>query len=105
MTVDKLSKRKKKALAFRGKKVSKEEDEEANAVPVEDIPQETSWLGNDIFKSTTEKSKKRKRTDEEPAKITTPSKKTKPPSNSKSTSSQEPPAKKATSKPPAAKRY
>src|SRR5271170_6868174 len=68
MTGDKLSKRKKKALAFRGKKVSKEEDEEANAVPVEDTPQERSWLGKDIIKSTTEKSKKRKRTDDEPAK-------------------------------------
>src|SRR5271154_3000429 len=101
MAGDKLSKRKKKALAFRGKKVSKEDDdEEANAVPVEDTPQETSWLGNDIVKSTTEKSKKRKRTDNEPAKNTTPSKKTKPPSKSKSTSSKEPQAKK-----PAAKRY
>src|SRR5271156_5521847 len=93
MAGDKLSKRKKKALAFRGKKAHKEEDEEANAVPVEDTtPQEPSWLGNDIIKSTSEKSKKRKRPDSEPTTHTTPSKKPKSPSTSKSPSSQDPPA-------------
>jgi len=92
MAGDKLSKRKKKALAFRGKKAHKEEDEEANAVPAEDTPQEPSWLGNDIIKSTTEKPTKRKRTDSEPAKQTTPSKKPKTTPNRTSNPSVKPPA-------------
>jgi len=102
-TGEKLSKRKKKALAFRGKKLPNTQDDESKAIPVEDpTPEEPSWLGNDIVKSTSPKSKKRKRADE-PSKPTTSSKKAK--QSSKSTSAQVTPEKTSKTKSPAQKRY
>jgi nucleolar protein 6 len=65
--VEKLSKRKKKALAFRGKKGSSKdepENEERKAIPTEEVEttEKSSWLGNDVVKG---KSTKRKRTEDE----------------------------------------
>jgi nucleolar protein 6 len=65
----KLSKRKLKALAFRGKTKSKptdDDNEELKAVPIEqpeDSPLSTSWLGKDAVKGPANK-RKRKREDE-----------------------------------------
>jgi nucleolar protein 6 len=69
----KLSKRKQKALAFRGNKKSKVKDEgideEAKAIP-QGFPDEStetnSWLGNDNAKSSSKNARKRKRQAEEP---------------------------------------
>jgi nucleolar protein 6 len=72
MMIEKLSKRKKKALAFRGKKgkeaTNLDDDEESKAIPIEQQqePIETtssSWLGNDSNKGPS--STKRKRNDSE----------------------------------------
>jgi nucleolar protein 6 len=104
----KLSKRKQKALAFRGKKSkpdSADKDSESaqleKAIPLEDgeeqepksLEQQTSsWLGKDIVKGTSTKSK-RKRREDSPKDIETASKKSKTtPSSTKQ-------------KPPAAKRF
>lgn len=65
--VEKISKRKKKALAFRGKKTKAEDKEsgvgELPTASVEDREgAESSWLGNDVVKR---KSTKRKRDDDD----------------------------------------
>src|SRR5436190_21585239 len=70
--VEKLSKRKKKALAFRGKKdkeaTNADDDEESKAIPIEKEQEpiastSSSWLGNDSNKGPS--STKRKRNDSE----------------------------------------
>src|SRR5437667_9067071 len=91
--VEKLSKRKKKALAFRGKKARKEEFDETRCIPSEEAnpTESSSWLGNDIIKGP---SKKRKQTDQENDTPSThkPKHKSKPPSKSTSTSTTTSPA-------------
>ena len=111
----KLSKRKQKALAFRGKKVdakdreADEAAEEAKALPIDDNTQDvltTSWLGKD---ASSKKSKKRKRNDDEMAKTEKP----KPTTDSskenlkktKTTEDRPPPKRPKQSKEPGAKRY
>jgi nucleolar protein 6 len=111
---DKLSKRKKKALAFRGKKgrKPKEEDEEQKpAVEVKEEDSKPSWLGKDAPGKPS--GKKRKTTEDvtQPAteagpslsnKVANPKSKAGDPEKGASTA---PPAKKQKTKEPAAKRY
>jgi nucleolar protein 6 len=101
--VEKLSKRKKKALAFRGKKTKQDiEDDEAKAIPIEKEEETrtgtSSWLGNDIVKGSSTTKRKRKNEPDEP---------TSPPTKKKPKSSQAPSKKQKpdTQKPPAPKRY
>jgi nucleolar protein 6 len=109
---DKLSKRKKKALAFRGKKGGKpkeEEDEHKPAVEATEEDTKPSWLGNDAPGKPS--GKKRKRTEDvtDPATGADPSQFTKAASKKKEkkTDSEKdgPPSKKQKTKEPAAKRY
>ena len=109
--VEKLSKRKKKALAFRGKKGSSKEEpenEETKAIPIEEVEttEKSSWLGNDVVKG---KSTKRKRPKDEQEEAPSKPKKSKRKSKNKSEASTDatsPPAKKQKlTKPSANKRY
>src|SRR5437762_9356542 len=96
--VEKLSKRKKKALAFRGKKGSNKEEpenEEAKAIPIENVEtkEKSSWLGNDVVKG---KSTKRKRTEDQQDIPSKPKKSKRKPKKQSETSTNDtsPPAKK-----------
>ena len=109
--VEKLSKRKKKALAFRGKKGSNKEEpenEEAKAIPIETVETEEnpSWLGNDVVKG---KSTKRKRTEDEQEVPSKPKKSKRKPKKQSETSTNDtsPPAtkKQKLAKLPGNKRY
>ena len=107
--VEKLSKRKKKALAFRGNKgLSKDEpeNEESKAIPTEEVEttEKSSWLGNDVVKG---KSTKRKRTEEDKDVPSKPKKsKRKPKKHTKATDDTSSPAKKQkVEKPSGNKRY
>jgi nucleolar protein 6 len=110
---DKLSKRKKKALAFRGKKDGKvKEDGDEKKSTVNEENAKPSWLGKDAPGKPS--GKKRKRTDDvtDPATGTGPSQSTKKPgkrkaqvSDSGKDASAGPPSKKQKTKEPAAKRY
>src|SRR5579862_6710597 len=109
----KVSKRKQKALAFRGKnakgnvteKPSEQSDLE-KAIPLEDgeepeanPPEQTSsWLGKDVVKGTSSKSK-RKREEDSQKDTETPSKK------SKKSKSKKPQSESSKLKPPAPKRF
>ena len=69
----KLSKRKQKALAFRGKQKNKStedtENEELKAIPTEEESEEnpgtTSWLGNDAVKGPSTKRKRKREADDD----------------------------------------
>jgi nucleolar protein 6 len=111
---DKLSKRKKKALAFRGKKggKAKEDEDEQKSTVREEEDSKPSWLGKDAPGKPS--GKKRKRTEDvtDPATGAEPSQSTKKPSKKKAKAddsekdaSTAPPSKKQKTKEPAAKRY
>lgn len=112
---DKLSKRKKKALAFRGKKGGKpkeEEDEHKPAVEATEEDTKPSWLGNDAPGKPSGKKRKRAEDVTDPATGADPSqsakaasKKKKKTTDSEKDGSSAPPSKKQKTKEPAAKRY